>query len=202
MKKRVLKSGFILLILFGFVFNGVSQDYEEDVKFNSKKEMNIEYMHSLGLSTSVFLNLKNTSGVGLLIMPMLTYNPRLNFVFSDLLSVSAAAYPSVGFSGSINSNSGANFRVGLEMPVVAQLNIGHHSSRDNMDSFGAYIAGGYGMGYLTTSYAGSAVYHGPVAIGGVNFEAGMSSSINIMLKYQYEVTKIHIFGLGVLYNFY
>jgi hypothetical protein len=183
MKLKLKKTLLIVAIVFGF---GISANAQ------------VEYMHSAGISYTGFVDSESSTFMG---MPMLTYNPRLNFVLNDAMTISATTYASLGFSGSVNSQSGGAFSLGFDLPILAQLNFGHHSSKDNDDRIGGHVGAGYGLGFLTASATGSAVYHGPVLNGGIKFGIGEKVSLGFRLKYQYSLSNVHIFGLGALYNF-
>lgn len=170
-----------------------------------------EFSHSIGVSYIMGINKYTSSpqeiiskgidesGKYILGYPGLTYNPRLDFVLKENMSVSLTTYPTVAFGGA-NSREGANSSVAFEVPVVGQLNIGHHASERSKGRLGYYFGGGYNVGM----YPGVGMGHGPTVQGGVRFALSKLSftfrafgtfPINLQAN-----EKLTLIGGGILLN--
>jgi len=136
----------------------------------------VEYNHSVGLTylmgmysfegewAGEYVVENNTFGY-----PGVTYNARVDYAIDSDLSVSLSAYPTLCFSGSAgyNSRSGATggSTFAFELPILFQLNMGHHATQDCRSDFGGFVAAGFNMG----RFSGIGGIKGFNAQGGIKF---------------------------------
>jgi len=153
-------------------------------------------MHSAGVTYNFLVGTSGIAGT-----PYVTYNPRLNYNLSDDLSVSLTSYVSLGFSGSANSQTGSTLAFGVDVPVLVQLNWGHHATKDTDKAFGIHAAAGYDFNILGAAGAGIGMLHGLSANVGVKFGIGEKVSLGFRGTYTYALQSAHIFGIGALWNF-
>ncbi|SFD53549.1 Outer membrane protein beta-barrel domain-containing protein [Chitinophaga sp. CF118] len=155
-----------------------------------------------------------------------TYNPRINFLETESMSVSVGVPLTIGFSGSYNasySSTGDNYEENtlgymINAPLMLNLNLGGGSSKKCEKRFGGFIGGGYGY-YLTNktnSYTYDEYYNetvkevggstmGPAANAGVRFGVGRHrrKSVEVRMSYYRGMTnyKINVFGVNAAFNF-
>ncbi len=144
----------------------------------------ISFSHSVGLSFIMPTNqdLVDIGGLGV------EYSPRLNVLeVGDNSTVSVGTHLLLGGSGG-DSRSGFDFYYSL--PLVAEYNFGSASNRDNMDNFGFYVGGGYGIFSQTVL---SSSINAPVLTGGVRF-IFRENIIDINVSYMPSTYKYKVAG--------
>lgn len=180
--------------------------------FASKVSAQVEFNHSAGLTYLIGhytfegvvdgVSVSENSSIG---YPGLTYNPRLDYLLNDNMSVSLSLYPTLCFSGSANYNSrsggSSDSRFAFELPTLIQLNLGHHASRNADGDFGGFFGAGFNFG----KYSGMGSLKGFTGMGGVKFYL-KEKSIGIRAEFTKPIGlednfKATVFGLGILYNF-
>lgn len=166
--------------------------------FNSSVKSQVQFMHSAGITYSYLLASGGGSTVGMGV-PGITYNPRLGYALNDKMSVCATTYLSLGVSGSANSQSGSSLAYGVELPLYAQFNWGHHATDDSDGGFGLFAAAGYNMGKIGNSN-GSFKYSGPSVLAGAKFEI-IDRSFGVRASYTFAGEGLKVFNFGALYNF-
>ena len=178
-----------------------------------------KFMHGAG--TGVFVNLSP------LIKPsiptILTYSPRINFIETSALSVSAGIPFSVGFGTTYYTNYNTSNGMEVEnsatyiinIPAMVNLNVGAGSSKLSEKRVGFFIGGGvayqYGQ-YVLDEYNGvTNVYPkvkqtslGPAGNIGIRFAVGKHQK-NIEAKFSYmrslREDKVSALGIMALFNF-
>lgn len=189
--KRTLKTLLFLSCLFVFCCANL--------------QAQLSYMHSGGGSLLVVRATENniTRGIG---MPALTYNPRLNLAFSPEFSFSATSYPSISAVGFFSGDGGNEGTIGLDVPVLAQLNFGQHATPESDFPIGGYVAVGWGYTLIAGSsdifpnYGGSSV--GPTADVGFKFRI-FKNSFCLRAKYMLDVLQDNpsdVIAFSFLYN--
>lgn len=163
----------------------------------------IEFMHSLGGKYMLYSNTDGMTG------STIVYSPRINFSSEGNSSFSLGTHLGLGFSATSRAEGSSSSFI-LDIPIVAEYNIGFGSTKDADGTFGAYAGAGYGIHKvsLNTEYSsGSASTHGPVFDGGVRFllnrvgafEVGASYMLD--LKSKPSAAKLNVFGISVSYLF-
>ncbi len=154
-----------------------------------------------------------------------TYSPRVNFVETENLSVSAGIPLSIAVSASTSTSYDAyygysydNVSVGfvINAPLIINLNMGRGSTKQNTQKFGYFVGVGFGYhhgdflvdetdasGY---NYVGSRSLNtfGPAGNAGVRFGVGRKhKNIEVRLSYMKGLndTKPNVFGIAGLFNF-
>jgi hypothetical protein len=95
----------------------------------------VSFSHTLG--ASIYSATDNTSSAGI------TYSPRLNVMeLADEVTLSVGTHLGAGLS--LNSRSGAT-SLALDIPLVAEVNMGCGSHRDASSDFGGFAGIGYGI---------------------------------------------------------
>ncbi len=178
------------------------------------------FMHGAGLTIFVVSPRYGDVSVG----EGLTYYPRINFIETEGLSLSAGIPLSMGLTISSSyyySSNGGYYDDGsvgfiVNAPVIINLNIGRGSTKDNTDKMGYFLGGGFGYhhgdfiitrtddyGYTYESFESINV-HGPAANAGFRIGVGRQHK-NIEVRFSYmkgiNETKPDIFGGGALFNF-
>jgi hypothetical protein len=152
-----------------------------------------------------------------------TYFPRINFVETDALSVSAGVPLVVGISATTSTSYDGygyyeNSSVGfvLNAPLIINLNMGRGSTKENTKKFGYFVGAGFGFHHgdfisdmydpYTGDYIGSYSSNtfGPAANAGVRLGVGRSHK-NIEIRFSYmkgiNENKPNIFGIAGAFNF-
>lgn len=177
------------------------------------------FMHGAGVG--VFINL------GPFIKPaiptVLTYSPRINFVETNSLSVSAGIPFSIGFGTTYYTNYYSSNELEVEntttyvinIPAMINLNVGAGSSRQAEKRFGFFVGGGfayqYGSYVLDEYNAVREEYEkvketsvGPAGNIGLRFAVGKHRK-NIEAKFSYmrslKEDKTSALGIVALFNF-
>ncbi len=153
-----------------------------------------------------------------------TYFPRINFVETEALSVSAGIPLVVGISATTSTtydpygyaydNSSVGFV--LNAPVIINLNMGRGSTKENTKKFGYFVGAGFGYhhgDFLTDTYdpytgtyvdSYSSNTFGPAANAGIRLGVGRKHR-NIEIRFSYmkgiNGNKPNIFGLAGAFNF-
>jgi hypothetical protein len=158
----------------------------------------VSFSHSIG--GSVYLN-SNVTGAGIM------YSPRLNVVsLGDEASVSVGTHLGVGFSGSVNSQTGGSGAFTLDLPLMVEFNGGFASTPDGSDkSFGYFAGAGFGYNTMGGSsefggYGGSSA--GPVLNAGVIaliFERPLGFRIAYLINV--KDNGANTLGIGVFWSF-
>lgn len=153
-----------------------------------------------------------------------TYFPRINFLETESLSVSAGIPLCVGISATTSydyygygnsSNSSIGFV--LNAPLIINLNIGRGSTKENEKRYGYFIGAGFGYHHdnfltsnyfdpVTNSYVDSykSNTYGPAANAGFRIGVGKQhKNIEIRLSYMKGIneSKPNIMGLAAAFNF-
>lgn len=177
------------------------------------------FMHSLGASI-MFGNGKSIDdGSGGSITPTiglnaLTYYPRINLVESDNSSISVGIPLSLGFQGSVNSQTGSSIAFGYDLPLAVDYNIGHKSTLDNESGFGGYVGAGFGYTHTSVSvnsdflgsYSATANSYGPLVRAGIRFgiplgEKEYSYTVGGFYKFGLEKDGYKTIGINILWDF-
>jgi hypothetical protein len=177
------------------------------------------FMHSLG-ATIMFGNGKSVddgsggSSTPTIGLNALTYYPRINLVESDNSSVSVGVPLSLGFQGSVNSQTGSSIVFGYDLPLAVDYNMGHKSTPENEAGFGGYIGAGFGYTHTSVSisdnflgdYAATANSYGPMVRAGIRFgfpwgEKEMSYTIGGWYKFGLEKEGYKTIGINLLWDF-
>ena len=164
-----------------------------------------EFMHSFGGKYLFYGNSDGVTG------GVLLYSPRLNLNAEGNSTLSIGTHFGLGFNVSSRSDEGGgSSSFILDLPLVAEYNVGFGSTSDADGSFGGYVGAGYGIhrASMSTAYgSGSATLHGPVFTGGLRFLIGsvgafeLGASYNLDLKTKVKEAKSNIFGISVSYIF-
>lgn len=177
------------------------------------------FMHGVGVS--VFVTKVKETQIGA--FGGVTYSPRINFLETESLALSAGVPLSIGMSGaySYNSMNGYGYesntlRFMFNAPMIINLNVGAGSTKENESRFGFFVGGGFGYHYgdfnvIETDEYGNwqegdevmSVY-GPAANAGFRIAVG-SHQKNIEARFSYmkgmNESKPSIFGMAALFNF-
>ena len=155
----------------------------------------------------------------------LTYSPRVNFIETEKLSVSAGIPLSVAISVSTSTTYDPlygydydNVAVGvvINAPLIVSLNMGRGSTKDNTQKLGYFVGAGFGYHHgdflvdetdaLGYNYVGSRSLNtfGPAGNAGVRFGVGRKHR-NIELRFSYmkglNDTRPNVFAVAGLFNF-
>jgi len=160
-----------------------------------------EFMHSLGGKYYFYANSDGFTGAGFL------YSPRINLTNSGDAALSVGTHLGLGFSLHAGAG-GSSSSLLLDVPLVAEYNIGFGSTKESESGFGGYIGAGYGIhrvSLMTDDYGGSATIHGGVFTGGIRFNisgyAPLDLGVSYMLDLKNKDVKSNIFGLSISYMF-
>lgn len=110
-----------------------------------------KFMHGAG--TGVFINL--SPFIQPAIPTVLTYSPRINFVETNALSVSAGIPFSIGFGTTYYTDYYSSNGLDVEntttyvinIPAMVNLNIGAGSSKQTEKRMGVFVGGGFAYQY-------------------------------------------------------
>lgn len=124
--------------------------------------------------------------------PGVSYNPRLDFVFQEEMSVSLTTYPTIA----------ANSQMGyfaVHMPVLAQFNFGNHASSDAEMPIGFFGGAGYSFG----AYSDAGPITGPCFSAGIKFGGERSYGLRFEMVRGKENgdDRDKIYTLSFIYNF-
>jgi hypothetical protein len=197
MKKNLL----LLLMCFSFSF-AFSQSF----------------LHGVGVSiNAVKIKHADVSAFG-----GVTYSPRINFLETESLALSAGIPISVGLSGNYYYNSMDGYaseenalRFMFNAPLIINLNVGAGSTKENESRFGFFIGGGFGYHYGDFNVIKTDEYneyqeqatlstYGPAANAGIRIAVGShQKNIETRLSYMKGINdrKPSIFGMAALFNF-
>ncbi|MFT3823126.1 MAG: hypothetical protein QM731_04365 [Chitinophagaceae bacterium] len=178
------------------------------------------FMHGAGVNIFV----SKVSGADASVYGGFSYSPRVTFLETETLSLSAGIPLSIGLAGSYSYNSDLygseeenSLRFMLNAPLIVDLNIGAGSTKENESRFGFFVGGGFGLhygdflvikedegrGYSYQDKASSTTY-GPA--GNVGFRLAVGShQKNIETKFSFmkgiNDYKPTIFGVNVSFLF-
>ncbi|MCC6288332.1 MAG: hypothetical protein IT249_10645 [Chitinophagaceae bacterium] len=181
------------------------------------------FMHGVGVGMPIV----DFPKVGINAGFALTYEPRLNFVETEALSVSISIPVSIGFTGSkgrntftfISSSDTYILNFMLNAPAIINLNVGAGSTKENNKRFGFFVGGGFGYHYggyslenenadsffqfttYTKKYGSS---FGPAGNLGLRFAVGShQKNIEARLSYMKAISesKTAVYGVAALFNF-
>ena len=184
--------------------------------------MSQTFMHGVGLSIMGGY----TDAGDFTIAGGYTYSPRINFVETEKLSVSAGIPLSMGVTSTSNfeydAYSGYTNEYSIDfvanVPFIVNLNMGRGSTKENRQKFGYFVGGGYGFHHgsfygfypdeLDPTYerlgSRNLNIHGPAANAGMRFGVGKKHK-NIELRFSFmkgiNESKPNIFGIAGLFNF-
>ena len=143
MKKLLLSS----LVLLGLTFNSAAQDYYHGLGGQ------VNYgIYNIAYSSSTV----NYEGVNLAAVPGLFYKSTLSFKDAgNGPGFCASAYPFLGLSLSINSQTGGSGSFGAELPILGEIYFG------DLDDACFYAGAGWSFAYLSTLGFASGSIVGP-----------------------------------------
>lgn len=156
----------------------------------------VSFSHSLG--ASIYVNSITAGGA-------VVYSPRLNVLnFDDEGSVSLGTHLGLGFSGSVNSQTGGSGSLTFDAPIVVEYNGALACTPDaSSQGIGYFFGGGFGYNLMGGSdafggYGGSSA--GPIINAGIHgfvFE----KLLGVRLAYLINVKSYgaSTFGIGVYY---
>lgn len=178
------------------------------------------FMHGVGITV-----LGSSTGGNFSYGEGFTYSPRVNFVETEKLSLSAGIPLSIAVSASTSSTYDAyygyyndNISVGfvINAPLIINLNMGRGSTKENTQKFGYFFGAGFGYHHgdflvdETDSYGYNFVgsrslnTFGPAGNAGMRFGVGRKHK-NIEVRFSYmkglNDTKPNVFGIAGLFNF-
>ncbi|WP_315816407.1 hypothetical protein [Paraflavitalea speifideaquila] len=145
-----------------------------------------EFMHSFGGKYLFYSNSDGVTGGALL------YSPRVNLSSGGNNTFSVGTHLALGFSAQSGAGGSSSSFI-LDLPLVAEYNVGFGATKDAEGGFGGYMGAGYGIHRVsmqTDYYSGKASVHGPVFTGGVRFlvnpigafDIGASYSLDLKIK--------------------
>lgn len=179
-----------------------------------------QFMHGAG--TGVFFN--SSPFIRPSVLTVVTYSPRVNFIETKSLSVSAGIPLSVGYGWTYNlkkyytnnyNQSKNNSAFIVDIPVIINLNMGAGSTKQNEKRFGFFIGGGlayqYGTYFLAQydPYTGwyskiNKISLGPAGNMGIRLAVGKHQK-NIEAKFSYmrslKKDETSVLGITALFNF-
>lgn len=179
------------------------------------------FMHGAGVTVLI----GSSKGGDVTVAEGLTYFPRINFLETEALSVSAGIPLSIGVSANSSyyySSSGGYdsnpLSIGFvaNVPLIINLNMGRGSTKDNTDRYGYFVGAGFGYhhgNFLTTQTDGYGYNYkfsesinsfGPAANAGFRIGVGRAHrNIEIRLSYMKGLNenKANLFGLAGSFNF-
>jgi hypothetical protein len=150
------------------------------------------------------------------------YFPRINFVETEKLSVSAGIPLCAGISvlstyNNYGTTYGSDLSFVLNAPLIINLNIGRGSTKDNRKRYGYFIGAGFGYHHdnfladnrydpVTNTYRDhyTSNTYGPAANAGFRIGVGRAhKNIEIRLSYMKGIneSRPNIFGLAAGFNF-
>ncbi|HMI79414.1 MAG TPA: hypothetical protein VK484_11510 [Ferruginibacter sp.] len=153
-----------------------------------------------------------------------TYFPRINFVETESLSVSAGIPLVLGISATTSTSTDSygyvydNSSVGFvfQAPLIINLNMGRGSTKENTQKFGWFPGAGFGFhhgAFITDNYdpvtdtyfnSYSSNTFGPAGNAGVRLGVGRKhKNIEIRLSYMKGINenKPNVFGIAGAFNF-
>lgn len=142
--------------------------------------------------------------------PGIVYSPRINIVeLGDNANISVGSHLGLGFSfsGGVDSQSGASSSSSflLDLPVVAEINIGHAKDNDNHSGFGFFAGGGFSYNRMSVSVDGFGIRgktFGPLINAGARFPViGRSWTARASFLIGLTQTKHNVFSIGIGTNF-
>ena len=162
----------------------------------------VTYHHSVGVSYIAFDSPSGTAG-----FPAISYMPRFNlYRFHEKVVVSVSVPMSLGFGGNFSSSQSESFLFG-EIPISADLNLGHAARKGTDANIGGFIGAGYGINSFNYRYAnsnGSSItlseIRGPYAHTGLRFASRIGGSLTFSVYMIKGQSTVNIFGGRILYN--
>ena len=141
------------------------------------------YHHQLGGGL-----LGSDDGFGLTINPVIFYEARFNIAEpSSDLSISINAAPGGFIDGVISSRGGSAGSVVFDIPAYVSANLGGYSTYTSDSYFGGFAGLGYEFSTFASTFGGSGVTSGPMAIGGLRF---------LVADNPYQVAVSYMLGLN------
>ncbi len=163
--------------------------------FSAKSQT--EFNHSGGITLSMVNDHDGNEQ-----LPGFTYNPRFDYILKDEISIGVSAYPTIGGIGSSSYSSRDGGDGGMStfitLPIVAQINFGHHSSTESRSNFGGF----FGAGFNLARYSDYGNMSGINVQGGIKFLI-KDQSYGIRVEYTKVLgsnSGINVLGLGLMMN--
>jgi len=125
------------------------------------------FSHSIG---PAILASEETIGAGLV------YSPRINIIhFNDAITTSIGTHIALA----ANTDEEIGSFIGVELPIMLELNFGANSYPENDSSFGGFIGVGYGFSTFSASDPGETFTKG------VFYNVGFSIQGNLGIRFAY-----------------
>lgn len=198
MKKCVVYFSCLLFLLAGD--HGYAQTFFQAAGISIMRSKGVVPASSPGFGQEMSLN-----GV--------TYFPRYNISEKAHTAVSIGLPVTVGWQGNIGNN-GNMYSIGVDAPVVADYNFGHHSVKENKSTLGGYAGAGFGLTYIHYSqhsswfgdYSATGKSYGPLLRAGFRFRiplavGELSFTVAGFYKFGLEEEKYKTGGGSLLMNF-
>jgi hypothetical protein len=175
------------------------------------------FMHGAGVTVLI----GSAKGGDVSVAEGLTYNPRINFLETETLSVSVGIPITLGISAAYSTSYGSDYydagSIGfvVNAPMMINLNVGRGSTKENVSRYGYFVGGGFGYhhgDFITLQGNDFDLYNttkstntfGPCANAGFRIGVGRRHrNIEVRLSYMKGVSKdkADIFGIGGAFNF-
>jgi hypothetical protein len=115
----------------------------------------------------------------------LSYFPSIQIAgLSETMALRLAASPSLGFAGSVNSQSGGSLSFTLDVPLDWELHIGNQEN----EGFSGHIGAGFGINRLSDSDYGTFKAKGPHFTAGIKFPF-RGNMYGVRGSYLYNINK-------------
>ncbi len=134
--------------------------------------------------------------------PAIMYSPRLNLIqVGDESTISIGTHLGLGIS--YNSQAGAS-SFALDLPIMAELNLGNGASKEANSSFGGFFGLGFGISKLGSASAWGGDYNdaaGLVVNGGVRFHLN-ERPLGVRVAYLLNAKEgfASVLGIGAMYT--
>ncbi len=214
-KKKVVKFAIIFkstILLMKTILNFSIFQFFLIFTINSQ----IDFNHSIGMTILHGNYVSSSNGVTNYSFSKtfvgLTYNPRIDYLLNDNLSLGLSAYPTycIGSNVSINQDKRG---FAFESPLLMQINFGNHSSENSDSRFGGFLGGGLNYGIYSSFPNNSSLSTAEnQKVTSLCFQLGFTQSkfgkdIGIRLEYNKPLNlelnqSFTVIGLGVFYDLY
>jgi hypothetical protein len=162
----------------------------------------ISFSHSAGGGFHISQNIA---------LPSIMYSPRVNvFSIGEEMSLSIGTHLGIGFQGSFSSSGssrgggtgGSAFALAIDLPIMAELNLGNKSTPENNSIFGGFVGAGYGINRMGATGAYGNKSSGVVLNGGLRLEIRERSyGLRVGYMLNFDTDGSNVLTVGTFINF-
>lgn len=116
------------------------------------------------------------------------YSPRINVIkIGEGMTTSIGTHFGLILNTDSDGSSTSQSFIGIEFPIMLELNFGANSHPDNSNSFGGFVGVGYGFSTMSQADPGEAIATGMFLVGGLRFRGDWGIKLSYLENFNANI---------------